>query len=400
LLFKLRLKLKLLAVFLIVSAIAVIIADIFVYPFLLPKIWTSQNSVWIEQTGYLFYIVIFAAIASAAIGFIRLLIMSNPSYCSINNENNTFASIITTFLSKPSPSSLTSPSSAKSEMITNGHGYAITKRKSNDSNLENNANSIGNDDDGNSDDNNNSSAMINYVKELRKSLSLSYLPVLIQLAFGNKQYFTIFLVATIIYGILFSQISSISVYRSQSFKYLYGINDIPSVTVITYGPVGYVPALSIYLTDHIGLFIFPTNLLILIVVSVLVGFNIMFSAFALRLRSAIATTTAVLSNNSKSIVAPTKLGSKRHTFLNSIAYAAGLFTACPTCASYYIFGIIFPSATTTFGSFTLSIASFTSTYYLVIFASSLTVLLFSPFITARTIRKYIFSFQSSACKLK
>ena len=72
----------------------------------------------------------------------------------------------------------------------------------------------------------------------------------------------------------------------------------------------------------LGLFIFPTNLIILIVVSVLVGFNIMFSAFALRLRSAIAT-TAVLSNNRKSIIATTKLGSKRYTFLNSIAYAAG-----------------------------------------------------------------------------
>ena len=183
---------------------------------------------------------------------------------------------------------------------------------------------------------------------------------------------------------------ALQVYRSQSFKYLYAIDDIPSVTTITYGPVGYVPALSIYITDHIGLFIFPTNLLILIVVSVLVGFNIMFSAFALRLRSTIATAT---------VVAHTKLGSKRYTFLNSIAYAAGLFTACPTCASYYILGIIFPSATTTFGSITLSIASFTSTYYLLIFVSSLAVLLSSPFITARTIRKYIFSFQGSACKL-
>ncbi|MGA9842577.1 MAG: hypothetical protein WBQ25_09710, partial [Nitrososphaeraceae archaeon] len=89
-----------------------------------------------------------------------------------------------------------------------------------------------------------------------------------------------------------------------------------------------------------------------------------------------------------------------HTFLKSIAYVAGLFTACPTCASYYIFGIIFPSATTTFGSFTLSIASFTSSYYLAIFASSLVVLLFSPFITAATIRKYLFSLQGSVCKLE
>lgn len=236
--------------------------------------------------------------------------------------------------------------------------------------------------------------MTNCQKELRKSSLSSFWAILIQLAFGNKRYFTIFLIATITYGILFSQISSILVYRSQSFKYLYGIDD---VTTATYGPVGYVPALSIYITDHIGLFIFPTNLLILAVVSILVGFNIMFSAFALRLRSAIITTNVPINN--KDTVTTTKLGSKRYTFLNSIAYAAGLFIACPTCASYYIFGMIFPSATTTFGSFTLSIASFTSTYYLLIFVSSLAVLLVSPFITVRTIRKYIFSFPGNACKL-
>ncbi|MGA9841850.1 MAG: hypothetical protein WBQ25_06015, partial [Nitrososphaeraceae archaeon] len=335
-------KLKFIVVSLIVSAIAVIIAEIFVYPSLLPKIWTSQNSVWIQQTAYLFYIVIFIAIASTAIGFIRLLI-SNPLYRSINNHD-TLASIITTFLSTQLPP-LTLPSSAKHEMITNGHGYATTKRKSDGSSShENNDNNY----DGNNK-NNNSPSMTNSQKESRKRLSLSsWSIILVQLAFGNKRYFRIFLIATIIYGILFSQISSILVYRSQSFKYLYGIDNTPSVTTITYGPVGYAPALSIYITDHIGLFIFPINLIILIAVSVLVGFNIMFSAFALRLRSAIA---AVVSIDSKRTIATKKLGSERcHTFLKSIAYVAGLFTACPTCASYYIFGIIFPSATTTFGS--------------------------------------------------
>ncbi|MFZ0327124.1 MAG: hypothetical protein WAL66_07465 [Nitrososphaeraceae archaeon] len=384
-------KLKFIAVSLIVSAIAVIIVDIFVYPSLLPKIWTSQNSMWIQQTAYLFYIVIFIAITSTAIAFFRLLI-SNPLYRSINNHN-TLASIITTFLSTQLPS-LTSHSSAKHEMITNGHGYTTKRKSDGSSSHENNDNNY----DGNNNNNNNSSSIINSEKKLRKGLLLPSWSILVQLAFGNKRYFGIFLIATIIYGILFSQISSILVYRSHSFKYLYGIDNTPSLTTITYGPVGYAPALSVYITDHIGLFIFPINLLILIAVSVLVGFNIMFSIFALRVRAAIG---AIASINSKRTIATIKLGSERyHTFLKSIAYVAGLFTACPTCASYYIFGIIFPSATTTFGSFTLSIASFTSTYYLAIFASSLVVLIFSPFITAATIRKYLFSLQGSACKLE
>jgi hypothetical protein len=386
----LKLKFMAVSVSLIVSAIAVIIAKIFIYPSFLPKIWTSQNSIWIQQTAYLFYIVVFIAIASTAIGLIRLLI-SNPLCRNIDNDN-VLASIITTFLSTQLPS-LTSHSSAEHEMITNGHGYNTTKRRSNgNSSHENNSNNY----DGNNK--NDSSAITNSQKESRKSLLLPYWSILVQVAFGSKRYFRIFLIATIIYGILFSQISSILVYRSQRFKYLYGIDNTPSVTTITYGPVGYAPALSIYITDHIVLFIFPINLIILIAVCVLVGFNIMFSAFALRLRSAVA---AVVSIDSKRTIGSRKLGSERyHTFLKSIAYVAGLFTACPTCASYYIFGIIFPSATTTFGSFTLSIASFTSSYYLAIFASSLVVLLFSPFITAATIRKYLLSLQGSACKLE
>ena len=126
------LKLKFIGVSLIVSGIALIIANIFVYPSLLPKItWTQQNSVWIQQTAYLFYIVILTAIASTAIGFIRL-VLSNPLYRQINDNNNTFASTIVTFLS----SSMRLPSSsyllAKHEMTINGDEYTIKKKSGDD----------------------------------------------------------------------------------------------------------------------------------------------------------------------------------------------------------------------------------------------------------------------------
>ena len=153
---------------LIVSAIAVIIVDIFVYPSLLPKIWTSQNSMWIQQTAYLFYIVIFIAITSTAIAFFRLLI-SNPLYRSINNHN-TLASIITTFLSTQLPS-LTSSSSAKHEMITNGHGYTTKRKSDGSSSHENNDNNY----DGNNNNNNNSSSIINSEKKLRKGVVITIL---------------------------------------------------------------------------------------------------------------------------------------------------------------------------------------------------------------------------------
>ncbi len=363
----------------------------FVYPYFIPKIWTSQNSVWIQQTSYLFYIVIFTAIASFAIGFMRRLLLSNPPYRNINNDNALAFTITTLFLS--AQQSL----SAKHKMMTNYHLYTNKNKSDGDSSSSHKNNDDNNSstyDSNNNNNDNNSSALTKSQKKLRKSLLLACLSILVQVAFENKRYFRIFLVATIAYGIVFSQISSVLVYRSQSFKYLYGINNIPSVTTITYGPVGYAPALSIYITDHIGLFIFPINLLILIAVSVLVGFNIMFSIFTLRLRSAIATVACI---DSKTKIANTKLGSEQyHAFLKSIVYMAGLFAACPTCASYYIFGIIFPSATTTFGSFTISVAAFTSQFYLAIFASSLVVLLFSPFVTAAAMRQYIFS--KAVCK--
>lgn len=397
------LKLKFIGVSLIVFGIALIIADIFVYPSLLPKIWTSQNSVWIQQTAYLFYIVILTAIASTAIGFIRL-VLSNPLYRHINDNDNTFASTIATFLSSSMRLRSSSYLLAKHERTINSDEYT-TKKKSDDcsSSSSNSHENNNNYYDGNNNNNNsnNYSTTVNSDKKLTKSLLLlsSSWSSLVQLAFGNKRYFGIFLIATIAYGILFLQISSILIYRSQSFKYLYGIDNTPSITTITYGPVGYAPALSIYITDHLGLFIFPINLLILIAVSVLVGFNIMFSIFALRVRAAIAA-VAFINSKMTTMIATTKSGSERyHTLLKSIAYVAGLFTACPTCASSYILGLIFPSTTTTFGSFTLSIASFTSSYYLAIFCSSIVVLLFSPFITTATIRKYL-SFEGSACKLE
>jgi hypothetical protein len=98
-------------------------------------------------------------------------------------------------------------------MRINADEYTTKKRSDDDSSSshENNNNYDGN--------SNNYSATINSDKKLTKGmllLLLSSWSSLVQLAFGNKRYFRIFLIATIAYGILFLQISSILVYRSDS----------------------------------------------------------------------------------------------------------------------------------------------------------------------------------------
>ncbi len=198
-----------------------------------------------------------------AIGSIRILLLSNPSYRNIHNDN-AFAFTITTLFLSTQQSSLmpsSSSSSAKHKTTTNDHVCTTKKKSDGDfSSSRKNSDDQSGTYDCNINNDNNLSALAKSQKKSKKGLLLSCLSILVQMAFGNKRYFRIFFIATIAYGIAFSQISSVLVYRSQSFKYLYGINNIPSITTITYGPVGYAPALSIYVTDHMGLFIFLSQL--------------------------------------------------------------------------------------------------------------------------------------------
>src|SRR5437764_7263303 len=96
---------------------------------------------------------------------------------------------------------------------------------------------------------------------------------------NDKKYFRFFWPASIGYAIFYATISGMLIYRSDSFSSLYGVT-IPSITMITYGPMGYVPTMAAYFTEHIGLLIIPINFFIVLVVSVLVGFNTVISIYA------------------------------------------------------------------------------------------------------------------------
>ncbi|MDP8907218.1 MAG: hypothetical protein M3M88_06835, partial [Thermoproteota archaeon] len=57
----------------IISGIVMLTFDIFFYPSLLPKVITTDNSQWIEQSGYVFYIVFILGILIESYGIYRIL---------------------------------------------------------------------------------------------------------------------------------------------------------------------------------------------------------------------------------------------------------------------------------------------------------------------------------------
>lgn len=146
---------------------------------------------------------------------------------------------------------------------------------------------------------------------------------------------------------------------------MYDVTTTPSATTMAYGPIGYIPSISIYLTNNFGIMLIPINILILIIVSGLVGFNVMLSSFSLAhgLRD-----RKLQRNRSSNIL------------LGSFASIMGLFTACPSCASLFIFGAIF-------GSLSSSLAVVASTFYVLLLAVSIPLLIVTPFITTYSIRR-------------
>ena len=180
----------------------------------------------------------------------------------------------------------------------------------------------------------------------------------------NKKFSMVFWCASIGYGLFFSMTSGILIYRADGLSHGYDIESIPSVTIISYGSVGYVPTLSVALTENIGFLVIPINLVIMIIVSVLVGLNAMLSfyAFDSRPKKKAATKSASLSS------------------LGLIGAATGLFTACPTCASLFIFNFLL-------GSFAPAIATFTAAFYTLFIAITIPLLLITPIITAIGIRR-------------
>jgi len=176
----------------------------------------------------------------------------------------------------------------------------------------------------------------------------------------DKKYFRFFWPTSIGYGIFYAIVSAMLIYHPVSFSEIHGVA-IPSVIMMSYGPIGYVPAMATYFTENLGVLIIPINLVVTLVVSALVGFNSVLSIYAFK-------------NRPKKTAAP---------LVGALGATTSLFAACPTCASFYIFSIMA-------GSLAPTVAAFTATYYALFVAISIPLLLLTPIIIASSIRRMMF----------
>ena len=171
----------------------------------------------------------------------------------------------------------------------------------------------------------------------------------------NKKSRRIFLLTFIGYGIFFSLTSGMLVYQPEVvFSYHYGAI-IPSAHLTACcGDPGYMPKITVYLTEHLGLQIVPINLVLQIIVSYLVGLN---------------TTLAVSAFTFF----------KKEGGLSSVGATTGLFIACPTCVG--AFSSIFVGSAGAI-AFTLAITQLQTMFILI----TIPILLITPFIMAKKLR--------------
>lgn len=172
----------------------------------------------------------------------------------------------------------------------------------------------------------------------------------------NKKSRRIFLLTFIGYGIFFSLTSGMLVYQPEVvFSYHYNVI-VPSANLTPCcGDPGYMPKITVYLTEHIGLQIIPINLVLQIIVSYLVGLNTALAAVAFNFF-------------------------KKGGGLSSVGATTGLFIACPTCVG--AFSSIFIGASGAI-AFTVAVTQLQTLFILI----TIPILLTTPFIMARKLNR-------------
>jgi hypothetical protein len=188
-------------------------------------------------------------------------------------------------------------------------------------------------------------------------------------AFSNRNYWKIMIVAAVGYGIFFGFLSQILVYRANVSFTERGI-EVPSLDLIPCcGAVGYMPMLTIYITDHFLILIIPLNVILATIVSLLVGFNVALSIYAFTMKKLLQTKTSLAAG---------------------IGATSGLFVGCPTCAGSLISALLGIGIAGAGGTSASVLAPFQTLFI----AASIPALVVAPFLTARSIRS------ASSCNVK
>ncbi len=194
--------------------------------------------------------------------------------------------------------------------------------------------------------------------EQRLKTNTNSLMSYITAAFLDNKYWKVMAISAIIYGIFFGFLSQIFIYRYDISFSEQGIT-VPSVNVIPCCNMpGYVPMLTVFPTDHFLIMIIPLNIILAVIVSVLVGFNISLALYAFKLEKAQNT--------------------KRVSFVGSVGAISGLFVGCPTCAGSLFSMLLGYSLGTTMAV----LAPFQTLFILI----SIPSLILAPFLIGRRIR--------------
>lgn len=177
-------------------------------------------------------------------------------------------------------------------------------------------------------------------------------------AFLDNKYWKVMAIFAIIYGIFFGFLSQIFIYRYDTSFSEQGIT-VPSVNVIPCCNMpGYVPMLTVFPTDHFLIMIIPINIILAVIVSFMVGFNISLTLYAFNLEKAQNT--------------------KRVSSVGSVGAISGLFVGCPTCAGSLFSMLLGYSVGTTMAV----LAQFQTLFILI----SIPSLILAPFLIGRGIR--------------
>jgi hypothetical protein len=170
----------------------------------------------------------------------------------------------------------------------------------------------------------------------------------------------IMIISSIGYGIIFSFLSQIFVYKNDISFVEQGIM-VPSVNIVPCCNIpGYVPMFTAYITEHFLILLIPINIILAVTVSALVGFNFALSFYTLKL---------------------TRISKNKTSVFQSIGLTGGLFVGCPTCA-----GSIF-SALLGFGAgTTIAVLALFQTLFIAI---TIPALIITPLVMIHRIqRKY------------
>lgn len=178
----------------------------------------------------------------------------------------------------------------------------------------------------------------------------------------------------LLYGAVFAFLDGMLIYQpTVNFAYTYGVTGTTTVVENCCGPPGYVPVVLVYFpAQHFGIQLIPLSILTMILVSLLVGINVVMLISSIEKSSSL-----------KARKVSSSFGTGKRSFLGGAVGAAfGVFAGCPTCAAAFFLSTLAGSGAT---AFSLTVSKFQP----VIIMLSIPLLIASILWQARSIRTFL-----------